>query len=289
MTTSVCEAIARLTGPAEVVADLSWPGTTATVRLLRRPSGQHLVLKANSSPDCFTRELHALRTWTPALGTAAPQLVDADEDARVLLMTALPGSRLDLATLTTAQEQDAYRQTGHLLRRLHEAGPPQTITDFGRRRAAYLRARLTGPTHPLTTAELDFALAAIDQLETLPEQKALPSHLDLTARNLLADTDERGRVRIAVIDFETSRYEAAGRDFLRITQRTLRTRSDLAAAFYTGYGRRPTEEEQCLMRWCGIGDAAAIAVSAAASGHLDFSREGHTALRSAMAAVRPDT
>ncbi|MFF4819179.1 phosphotransferase [Kitasatospora sp. NPDC001309] len=235
MTTTVSEATARLTGPAEVVADLSWPGTTATVRLLRRPSGQHLVLKANSHPDCFTRELHALHTWTPALDTAAPQLIDADEDARVLLMTALPGIRLDLATLTTA--------------------------------------------------ELDFALAAIDRLETLPPQKSQPSHLDLTARNLLADTDERGRVRIAVIDFETSRYEAAGRDFLRITQRTLRTRSDLSVAFYNGYGRQPTEDEQRLIRWCGTGDAAAIAVTAAAHGHDDFSREGHTALRAAMAAT----
>ncbi|MFB7124589.1 aminoglycoside phosphotransferase family protein [Kitasatospora sp. NPDC056273] len=285
MTTTVSEAIARLTGPAEVVADLSWPGTTATVRILRRPGGQHLVLKTNSHPDCFTRELHALRTWTPALETAAPQLVDADEDARVLLMTALPGIRLDLATLTTAQEQDAYRQTGQLLRRLHEAGPPQTITDFGRQRAAYLRAQLTGPTHPLTTAELDFALAAIDQLETLPPQKSQPSHLDLTARNLLADTDERGRVRIAVIDFETSRYEAAGRDFLRITQRTLRTRSDLSVAFYNGYGRQPSEDEQRLIRWCGIGDAAAIAITAAAAGHDDFAHEGHAALRASMAAA----
>ncbi|MFE6055089.1 aminoglycoside phosphotransferase family protein [Kitasatospora sp. NPDC056446] len=285
MTATVSEAIARLTGPAEVVADLSWPGTTATVRLLRHPGGQHVILKANSSPDCFTRELHALRTWTPILGAAAPQLVDADEDARVLLMTALPGVRLDLAALTTAQERDAYRQTGQLLRRLHEAAPLQTITDFGRQRAAYLRAQLTGPTHPLTTDELDFALAAIDQLETLPPQKSQPSHLDLTARNLLADTDERGRVRISVIDFETSRYEAAGRDFLRIIQRTLRARPDLATAFYTGYGRQPTENEQRLMRWCGIGDAAAITVSAAAAGQADFSREGHAALRAAMVAT----
>ncbi|MGA5703071.1 aminoglycoside phosphotransferase family protein [Peterkaempfera bronchialis] len=283
MTTAASEAIARLTGPAEVVADLSWPGTTAIVRLLRHPGGQHFVLKANSSQDCFTRELNALRCWTPALGTAAPQLVDVDEDARVLLMTALPGVRLDLASLTPGQEQDAYQQTGRLLRRLHEAGPPQVLTDFGRQRAAYLRAQLTGPTRPLAAAELDFALTALDQLEALPAQQAQPSHLDLTARNLLAHTDDRAQLRIAVIDFETSRYEAAGRDFLRITQRTLRTRPDLAAAFYSGYGRQPTEDERHLMRWCGIGDAAAIAISAAAAGHEDFSREGHAALRAAMA------
>ncbi|MFB8236289.1 phosphotransferase [Kitasatospora purpeofusca] len=287
MTAVVDEAIARLTGPAEVVADLSWPGTTATVRLLCRPGGQHLVLKANSSRNCFTRELNALRHWTPTLTEAAPQLVDADEDAHVLLMTALPGARLDQAQLTTDQEKDAYRQTGCLLRRFHEAGPRQVIEDFGCRRAAYLRAQLTGTTHPLTSAELDFALAALDQLEALPAQQAQPSHLDLTARNLLAHVGDREQVRISMIDFETSRYEAVGRDFLRITQRTLRTRPDLATAFYTGYGRQPTEEERHLMRWCGIGDAAAIAVSAATAGHLDFSREGHAALRATMATTQP--
>ncbi|MER8105653.1 hypothetical protein [Kitasatospora sp. NPDC094016] len=92
-------------------------------------------------------------------------------------------------------------------------------------------------------------------------------------------------MRIAVIDFETSRYESAERDFLRIDQRTLRARSDLATAFYNGYGRQPTENEWSLMRWCGIGDAAAIAVFAAAAGHAEFSYEGHAALRAAMAAT----
>ncbi|WP_405008310.1 hypothetical protein OHV13_33175 [Kitasatospora purpeofusca] len=53
--------------------------------------------------------------------------MDADEDAQLLLMTALPGARLDQAQLSTDQEKDAYRQTGRLLRRFHEAGPRQVV------------------------------------------------------------------------------------------------------------------------------------------------------------------
>ncbi|MEV7928560.1 aminoglycoside phosphotransferase family protein [Kitasatospora sp. NPDC088779] len=280
--TTLPAATARLAGPAEVVSDLGWPGTTATVLLLRRPSGQHLVLKGNSSADCYARELHALRTWAPALDGAAPQLVDADEDHGLLLMTALPGTPFDEAGLTPDQTREAYWQAGALLRRLHQAGPAGTLATFGVDRAAYLHTQLSGATDPLTREELAFALAALDQLRALPPQPSQPSHLDLTARNLLAHTDETGALRVGLIDFETSRYEAAGRDFLRVTQRTLRTRADLADAFYRGYGRAPTAPERHLMHWCGIGDAAAIAVSAKASGHEEFSREAHAHLRAAM-------
>ncbi|MFC5823275.1 hypothetical protein [Nonomuraea insulae] len=63
--------------------------------------------------------------------------------------------------------------------------------------------------------------------------------MDFTSRNLLC-----GAGIVSVIDFETSRYEAAGRNFLRFTMRTLHSRPDLRNAFYTGYGRPPTHTEQ---------------------------------------------
>lgn len=53
-------AIARMAGPAEVVADHSWPGTSTTVLRLRAPDGQQMILKSNTSGDSFQRELTAL-------------------------------------------------------------------------------------------------------------------------------------------------------------------------------------------------------------------------------------
>lgn len=158
------------------------------------------------------------------------------------------------------------------MRRLHEATPPQALPNFRRQRAAYIRAQLSGGTTPLTAEELTFTHACLAHLEDLPPQPADPSHLDFTSRNLLVS--DAGTA--SVIDFETSRYEAAGRDFLRITIRTRHARDDLRDAFYEGYGCQPSLTEQRLMSICGAADAA---IAATANRQDRFAAEGHAALQ----------
>ncbi|MCZ1012203.1 hypothetical protein O1L68_41585 [Streptomyces lydicus] len=81
-----------MAGPAEVVADHSWPGTSTTVLRLRATDGRQMILKTNTSTDSFRRERKALSYWAPALGASAPQLLDADGDAQLLLMSSVPAS-----------------------------------------------------------------------------------------------------------------------------------------------------------------------------------------------------
>lgn len=269
-------AIARLAGSAEVVADHSWPGTSTTVLRLQAPGGQQVILKANTSTESFQREYATLTRWTPALGPDAPQLLDVDQDAQLLLMTAVAGRPLQSLTLTRRQERLAYGQAGALLARFHGTAPRTVLPSFGPDRAAYIRGQLTNGTAPLSCAELTVLDEALHLLEGLVEQQAQPSHLDFTGRNILWDSSA------AVIDFETSRYEAVGRDFLRITQRTLHRRPDLRAEFYRGYGREPDEAERELMRICTVTDAAAIAVGAFAQGQRAFTEEARSLLAAAV-------
>ncbi|MEV0623685.1 aminoglycoside phosphotransferase family protein [Nonomuraea sp. NPDC050404] len=263
--------------PVTAVVDHSWGDATTRIQRLRLPNGEQLIAKHNTTPAMFAREHHALQHWAPALAPHAPRLISADTEQRLLLMTALPGTPLCDQHLDPATEEHAYHQAGRLMRRLHKAAPPQVLPDFGPRRAAYIRAQLSGNTTPLTAEELAFAHTCLTLLEDLPPQPAVPSHLDFTSRNLLLNAGA-----VAVIDFETSRYEAAGRDFLRITMRTLHARPDLRDAFYTGYGRQPTHTEQKLMHLCGTVDAAAIAVTATANGQDRFAAEGYAALQRLM-------
>lgn len=268
-----------MAGPAEVVADHSWPGTSTTVLRLRAADGRQMILKSNTSGDSFRRELAALTQCAPALGASAPQLLDVDEDAQLLLMTAVTGQPLQSLTLTSQQERRAYEQAGALLARFHATAPRTVLPAFGAERAAYIRAQLTDGTHPLDRVDLTVLDEALHQLEALPPQRAQPSHLDFTSRNILWDEAEVG-----VIDFETSRYEAVGRDFLRITQRTLYHRPDLRTAFYRGYGREPERAESELMRICTVTDAAAIVVTATACGQHAFAAEARAILTGAVRA-----
>lgn len=269
-----------MAGPAEVVADHSWPGTSTTVLRLRAADGQQMILKANTSTDSFRREHAALSRWAPALGESAPQLLDVDEDAQLLLMTAVTGHPLQSLTLTGSQEHRAYERAGALLARFHDTAPRTVLPAFGAERAAYIRAQLTDGTRPLTGADLTVLDEALHLLEALPAQKAQPSHLDFTSRNVLWNTEAEA----GVIDFETSRYEAVGRDFLRITQRTLYHRPDLRTAFYRGYGREPERAESELMRICTVTDAAAIVVTATARGQHAFATEARSVLTAAVRA-----
>ncbi|MFE2850122.1 aminoglycoside phosphotransferase family protein [Streptomyces lavendulae] len=269
-----------MAGPAEVVADHSWPGTSTTVLRLRAPDGRQMILKTNTSSDSFRRELAALTGWAPALGASAPQLLDVDEDAQILLMTAVTGQPLQSLTLTARQERQAYERAGALLAHLHATAPRTVLPAFGAERAAYIRAQLADGTNPLTGSDLTVLDEALHLLEALPAQRAQPSHLDFTSRNILWDT----RAKVGVIDFETSRYEAVGRDFLRITQRTLHRRPDLRTAFYQGYGREPERAESELMRICTVTDAAAIVVTATARRQHAFATEARSLLTAAVRA-----
>ncbi|MET9776325.1 aminoglycoside phosphotransferase family protein [Streptomyces sp. NPDC006367] len=273
-------AIARMAGAAEVITDHSWPGTSTTVLRLRATDGQQMILKSNTSTASFRRELTALTRWAPALGASAPQLLDVDENAQLLLMTAVTGHPLQSLTLTSQQERRAYEQAGALLARFHDTAPRTVLPAFGADRAAYIRAQLAAGTRPLTSTDLAVLDEALHLLEALPPQRAQPSHLDFTSRNILWSTEAEA----GVIDFETSRYEAVGRDFLRITQRTLYHRPDLRSAFYRGYGREPERAESELMRICAVTDAAAIAVTATARGQHAFATEARSILTAAVRA-----
>ncbi|MFC1435372.1 phosphotransferase [Streptacidiphilus sp. N1-3] len=278
--TTTANDLERLAGRAEIVADHSWPGTSTTVLRLRKPDGRQMIAKLNSSRASFEREHYALSHWTRCIAPCSPQLIDADTEQGVLLMTAVPGQPLSTLTLPDDEEEEAYWQTGALLRLLHMAAPQQTLPHFGRDRAAYIRAQFQNGMAPLSPDEIDLTLDALTLLEELPPQQAQPSHLDLTSRNILWDGN-----RASILDFETSRYEAVGRDFLRITQRTLREHHGLRDAFYDGYGRTPTAEEETLMRICGVTDAAAIAITSTAAGQHEFATEAHRAVAAALGCV----
>ncbi|WP_051947373.1 phosphotransferase [Streptomyces scabiei] len=171
--------------------------------------------------------------------------------------------------------------------RFHGTTPRTVRPTFGAERAAHPRAQLTDGTSSLTGADLSVLDEALHLLETLPAQRAQHSHLDFTSRNVLWDTEAEA----GVIDFETSRYEAVGQDFLRITRRTLHHRPELRTAFYRGYGREPDWAESELMRICTVTDAAAATTATAtatARGQYAFATEARGILTAAVRAwARP--
>jgi streptomycin 6-kinase len=157
-------------------------GVLACVRAATTAAGAPAVLKIGGPFFSIAEEADALRRWD---GVAAPQLLEADEAARALLLERIaPG--------THAWDAGAPA-VADVLRALH-AGPPfaglTPIAEAARRRV--LRALEQART---TSYKADWALAKIGELEREPAPTVL-LHGDFDGRNLL-HCDRRG---LAAID-----------------------------------------------------------------------------------------
>lgn len=97
--------------------DHSW-GLIGTNVLQLRCAGQDLTVKAGDDTDThIARELRAHREWLGPLHGRVPELVHADDDAKMLVTRYLPGVLVEGEP--AEDHPDTYRQAGRLLARLH--------------------------------------------------------------------------------------------------------------------------------------------------------------------------
>ncbi|MEU6073441.1 aminoglycoside phosphotransferase family protein [Micromonospora sp. NPDC047074] len=212
----------------------SHPGHAGT-RVLRTSTSAHgdVVVKIHRSLERHHQEVHAYRTWVPALGDRAPRLLAITDDPPAIVITAVAGAALTERQLDLEAEQSAYRQAGQLLKTLHAAGPPRLEPDWTAwlaDRAEYWIHRAGDRITAARRAELRAHMRALRDLAPLP---ALPCHLDFMPRNMIYGDD--GVVRL--IDFEHTRYDLPARDLVRLATRVWPHRPDLRASFLDAYGQ----------------------------------------------------
>ncbi|TDC60245.1 aminoglycoside phosphotransferase family protein [Micromonospora sp. KC207] len=231
---------------------VSWhPGHASTRALRASTTAQgEVIVKIHRRPARHTQEVHAYRTWVPALGDRAPRLLATTDDPPAIVITAVPGVPLSQRQLDPESEQDAYRQAGQLLKTLHAAEPPRLEPDWTAwlaERAEYW-IRLAGDRiTPSYRAEVRAHMRALRELAPLP---AAPCHLDFMPRNMLYGDD--GIVRL--IDFEHSRYDLAPRDLVRLATRIWPLRPDLRESLLNTYGPLTAANEN-LIQHCAHLDA----------------------------------
>ncbi|WP_422738623.1 phosphotransferase enzyme family protein [Micromonospora sp. WMMD729] len=221
----------------------SHPGHAGT-RVLRASTAAHgdVIVKIHRSPERHHQEVHAYRTWVPALGDRAPRLLATSDDPPAIVITAVVGVPLSERHLHPEAEQRAYQQAGQLLKTLHAAGPPRLEPDW----AAWLTERAEYWIHKagdrITAARRAEVRAHMRALRDLAPLPALPCHLDFMPRNMIYGDD--GGVRL--IDFEHSRYDLPARDLVRLATRVWPHRTDLRASFLHTYGQLRAVDDAAL-------------------------------------------
>ncbi len=194
-----------------------------------RTGAGDVVVKWERSARNVEREVEALRRYVPALGADAGQLLAADVDAHVLVMTHVPGT----GGLTGA---DACSR--------RSLGPKKVAAHSGLVDASDL-VRLRAVAAPVAHVR---------------SVRLVPAHRDYGPRNWLVDA--AGHVR--VIDFAHCEPSPWAVDLQKLTMREWRGRPDLEAAFLEGYGRVPDDEDRLVLRaYVALSTLAIIAWSIA--------------------------
>jgi Ser/Thr protein kinase RdoA (MazF antagonist) len=248
-------ALARqVAGEITDVTDCSWQRDSSAVWRLTSASGGCWYLKRHSSGRFHEREVAALQGWAAALGPGrAPQLAAADPELLVMIVTAVPGQPVLGSQLAVEEERQVHRQAGLLLARLHESLAAPGAGADASRLASRVDGHLDQAGGLLTSAQQALVRDCASRLVWLgPHVPAVASHGDFQPRNWLWDP---AGGRLGVIDWERAEPAAAIRDLVRLEYGPWGCRPDLREAFFAGYGRTLTAEEDKMIACYAVLDA----------------------------------
>jgi hypothetical protein len=256
----VLDRVHRVLGPVDVAEDLtSRPLRGRVLRVVTR-SDEYSIVKWYSDARDYQRELDALTSYTPALGSDAPKLIDSDDVFHLLLLSEVKGE--PASTSAAAWDPVIHYRAGVLIRRLHESAPCVHTDQFARQCATRFEeaaSRLEGSVDSGALVEARHLIANAMDLQGL---SLVPTHRDNHPRNWMVDPG--GHVRL--IDFANSEYDPWIVDVLLLEQDYWRSDPNLRVAFLSGYDREITPEDETLLRAHHAVVAVRALVAANASG-----------------------
>lgn len=244
---------------AELVTDRSHlhrAGTTALV--LASGEDRFLMKTTTEGVRHLDREVAAFRSWLGPWTEAgrAPRLVEADLDARIIVMTHLDGE--PASTSPAAHDPEIYQQAGELLATFHAQA---SVEDEEYEPELNERALAS-----LDRAGLDADLAErlhgeITSWPT-PTTVLVPSHGDWQPTSWVVDG---GTLR--VIDSGRFAFRPALYDLSRLSAQDFTRNDTFEKAFLEGYGSDPREPE--AWHRLQVRDAVSVAAWAERTGHAE--------------------
>lgn len=250
---------------AEVVKDHSWGLVGTTVLELRHDDSRYVAKAGDADDQHIAREVRAHREWLEPWTSRgrAPQLVQADAEAKLLLTRYLPGELVEGRDCESLPS--TYFQAGELLAHFHRQFAVEDREFEAHEKAKSLGA-LVSP-HRIAADVTERLRAEIESWPT-PEVTLVPTHGDWQPRNWLI---HHGIV--SAIDFGRAGLRPALTDFARLAAQQFRQNAALEAAFLQGYGADPREPD--AWRRNSIREAIGTAVWAYRVKDTGYEEQGH--------------
>ena len=249
---------------ATIVKDHSWGLVGTTVLELLQDNSRYIAKAGDAADGNLVRELQAHRAWLKpwTVQQRAPELVQGDEDAKLIITRYLPGELVEGTSHERSPE--TYRQAGELLAQLHRQ---LAIDDDGFEAENNQRALawLDKP-HRIPAVIANHLRARVRSWPT-PTSRLVPTHGDWQPRNWLIHEGT-----VSVIDFGRAALRPSYTDFGRLAAQQFRTDPVLEAAFFDGYGGDPRDPDSWQRQ--RIREAIGTAAWAHQVGADDFEQQG---------------
>lgn len=258
---------------AEVLKDHSWGLVGTTVLELWHGGGRYIAKAGDAKDAHIAREIRAHREWlTPWTSTGrAPELVYADEAAKLLVTRYLPG---ELVQGTDDEwRPDTYRQAGELLAQFH--GQAAVSDDDYETQAKQGTLEWLARPHRIDPDVAERLRRIVTSWPT-PTTISVPTHGDWQPRNWLIHNEV-----VRVIDFGRAGLRPVFTEFGRLVAQQFRDKPALEAAFWDSYG--PDPREPAAWQRQRIREAIGTAAWAYQVGNEAFEKQGHRMIAEALA------
>ncbi len=283
---------AAVLGEFELVSDHTrkHPGQRASACRIRTPSGYGYI-KTHRAPAHWHAEVHAYEQWACAFRDRAPRLLAVrDKEPLAIIITELPGQCMEQVQLSAPQERAVWRSAGQALVALHDFVVGETFGPC--RRDGVCAGTPINDAQEYVTRELDnwtarglgigclsqddqaIVRAARELIPAFTGEHPTPCHRDYCPANWIVNDG----VWTGVIDFEFAYWDVRAADFARYPDWNWISRPDLIEAFFEGYGRVFTLEEERQRLVAHVQYALGAIVWGHENAYYGFAAEGRQAL-----------
>ena len=249
---------ASIIGPFDALdTDDRFHGRTSVLKL-KTPAG-NCYLKVHRERNTWDAEVHGYEKWAPAFGEQAPRLLGVHDEAPLALLVAeLPGRRMEDEAIAESDLHQAWHDAGIALAQLHGTAIGERFGLCRRDGSASADPLVRDAAEYVTTAldrdvkqaekagylddsELGVVREAQGMVHVFKGEQPIPCHRDYNPANWLIDKADRW---IGVIDFEMSAWDVRVAEFSRYPQWEWMLQPEVINAFFDGYGRNLTANEQ---------------------------------------------
>ena len=212
---------------------------------IKAPRGRVYYLKRHEHRSHYLAEVRALDEWVKFLPDepwwSVPNVLATSDELGAVIITGLPGLIADETPVESSTRTNLFELAGKFASLLHSspidlssASTSQIYTD------AELDRYLSIAEPHIDGATLSWVDSIVRRSDAWKGLAIVPVHCDFSPRNWLT---VEGRARLGIIDWERSRAGYYVEDFQRMIQDDWVDEPRLGDAFFTGYGREPSELE----------------------------------------------